>query len=206
MGLEGIFVNKREGLLERLQSMWTKDRLTLKDLVLLRIHFLLGEDAALELELHWDNIFAEVNSITGTNLEDIPLGSLLGKQTGRPLKIIDLVFKLFLGAPEKHIRAIEREKKRQEYLEPIEVKDRRNPHYRHALRTATTYVSTTVGRARDIFHKMIEDSSGLERMYKLLAPEIEKDLTNPTAKSDEAKRRDFLRMLHTIDAKRHNNS
>jgi len=207
MALEAIIVNRFEGTCERLQLLFDKDALTLKDLVLLRISLLLGEDAALNLELNWDNTFDEVQSITGTKLEDPPPSLLLGKHRGRPPKEIpSLVFKFLLGASEERIKVIERGKRQSEYLAPIRIKDRRNPHYMHAKRKAATYVSTTVGRARNIFLGLINDDPTLERLYRLMVPKIQEQLNSSVPKSEEAKRRDFLRKLHAAETRLRTNS
>ena len=162
-------MNKLEGIIERLQAIYVKDKVILKDLVLLKICFLLGEDAALQLELHWDDIFEEVNDFTGTNFGEVLLSFIFQKHKGRPPKNLDLIFKFLLGMSERNLKTIEREKKMREYLSKVEVKDRRNPHFKRAKARANTWVSTSVARARDSFHRIIEDSPATKKMYELLS-------------------------------------
>lgn len=200
-------MNRFEGTCERLQLLFEKNALTLKDLVLLRVSLLLGEDAALNLELNWDNIFDGICYTTGTKLEDPPLSLLRGKHRGRPpKKRINLVLKFLLGASEERIKVIERGKSQSEYLSPIRIKDRLNPHYRHAKKKAATYVSTTVGRARNSFLGLINDDPALERLYRLMVPKIQEQLNSSVPKSEEAKRRDFLRKLHAAEIRFRTNS
>lgn len=168
---------------DRLKVVWSKKNLTLKDLILVKLSFVAGEDAAYDVERHWDFVFEELEKVTGVKMEHISLASLIdiGKDRGRPIerKTADLLFKLLLFAPPEMIKKQEAETTRATYLSEVRVKDRRNPFYRKALAKAKVAASTRFKRVHDLF---LQVEGVDESLYKLVASEVEKSL-NPKPNS-----------------------
>ena len=193
-------MNKIDGVMERLKLISTKDKVTVKDFVLLKSELFLGPDATLELELNWDYIFEESIDSTGAKWYEKSLESCFRSKNklGRPMQITDLIFKLFLGIPEDVIKQVERPRKKAEYLAKVDIKDKRNPYYKRAKRKASTYVSTSVKRANDIFVEMLKSDPAYAKLWKLLKPKFDEFWSSPTPEDEESKRRHFLRMLNEV--------
>ena len=189
-------MNKIDGVMERLKLISTKDKVTVKDFVLLKSELFLGPDATLELELNWDYIFEESIDSTGVKWYEKSLKSYFRSKNkiGCPMQISDLVFKLALGIPEDVIKQVERSRKKAEYLAQVKIKDKRNPYYRDAKAKASTYVSTSIKRANDIFVEMLKSDPDYAGLLKLLKPKFDEFWSSPMPEDEASKRRHFLRM------------
>lgn len=164
--------------IDELQEFYEKDDVTLKDWVILKMCFTLKLDAGAVQE-RWDLIFEEVENIAGTKLEDVPLARLWKEDKGwPPTQKADLVAKFSALAPYPYIKKREFEKARSEYLQGVRIKDKRNPHYKHAIRKASTVACMRVKRAFDAFNKGNADDPWAE-IFALMMDQIQGELARP---------------------------
>jgi hypothetical protein len=153
---------------EKLTEIYTKDNLTLRDILLLKCSFAVGEKGTQKLTE--TGLFDNLEDY-GLEL-DRSLASFLYKGKGRPLnyKTIDLAIKLMLGAPYSQIKKVEVEKRKEQYVGEVTIKSPDNPYYKQGKRRAATAALTMLERARD---KISTDDLAVVETYKLLAPIVE---------------------------------
>lgn len=193
-------MNKNEGIIDRLRYIYAKDGYTVKDMVLLKTCISAGEDVALALELNWNWVFQEIEEVIGAELEDVSLISVLrqGDRRGPKEKMVDLMVKFALCAPLELVKTEERKKRICEYVAKVEVKDRRNPHYKRALRNARTIASTYVKRA---YEAVFRGDPAFERIYQIVADVVDRGLAKPDTQSRERQYVQFLRKIASAEAR-----
>lgn len=193
-------MNKIEGIIDRLRYIYAKDGYTVKDIVLLKTCISAGEDAALALELSWDFVFEEIEEVIGAKLDEVSLISVLrqGGRRGPREKMVDLMVKFALYAPLELVKTEERKKRICEYVAKVEIKDRRNPHYKRALRNARTIASTYVKRA---YEAVFPRDPAFERIYRSIADVIDRELAKPNTQNQERQFRQFLRKIASAEAR-----
>lgn len=144
--------NEDQDVVRRLKRIWSKDNLTMKDLLLMKVCVTAGEDAASGIEEKFPFVFEDIETLFGRKLEDISLGEYINKQReggGHPVsqRTADILYKLLLFIPPHILQKQELEKAQQEYLSKVEIKDKKNPHYRRALKRANTTACMRLQRA-----------------------------------------------------------
>lgn len=170
--------NEDQDVVRRLRSIWAKDNLTMKDLLLMKACVAAGEDAATDIEENFVFVFEDIETLLGRKLDDVSLSEYIDMQRvggGRPIsqRTADILYKLLLFIPSHILREQELQKTREEYLSKVKIKDKGNPHYRRALKRANTVACMRLKRA---YEEAYEEGLIDGQLYDYLMAETKKIL------------------------------